>query len=226
MNMKKIILFLFICTAQLIGAQGTVAKSLGDFTTVKIFDRISVTLISSNENKIEISGNRSQEVETVNKNGDLKIRLPLTKLLKGEELTAKLYFKSIDGLEVSEGSSAVSEHTFKAVSFYISVKEGATVEIILNVDKVNIRANSGGIVNLSGAAKTQDIVVTSGGIVNAKDLKSTQATVSINAGGNVAVNASDLVDAKTRAGGTITVYGNPKQINKKATLGGTIKEAK
>lgn len=223
--MKKVILVAFAITTQFIYAQGTVTKNLGDFDKVKVFDRISVTLIHSNENKIEISGDRSQEVELVNKNGDLKIRMPLHKLLKGEELSAKLYFKSIDNIEASEGSSVSSDHTFKSISFDVNAKEGAQIDINLNVNKVNVRANSGGIVTLSGKAKTQDIVVTSGGIVNGKNLETTQTAVSVNAGGSADVNASDLVDAKTRAGGTVVIYGDPKQINKKTVLGGTIKEA-
>jgi hypothetical protein len=34
------------------------------------------------------------------------------------------------------------------------------------------------------------------------------------------------MDAKTRAGGTITIYGNPKQINQKSVAGGKIIQAK
>ena len=40
------------------------------------------------------------------------------------------------------------------------------------------------------------------------------------------VYATDLVDAKTRAGGEITIYGKPKQINEKKIAGGTIEQAK
>ena len=38
--------------------------------------------------------------------------------------------------------------------------------------------------------------------------------------------ATDLVDAKTRAGGEIIIYGKPKQINEKKIAGGTIEQAK
>ena len=40
------------------------------------------------------------------------------------------------------------------------------------------------------------------------------------------VYATDLVDAKTRAGGEIKIYGKPKQINEKKIAGGTIEQAK
>ena len=40
------------------------------------------------------------------------------------------------------------------------------------------------------------------------------------------VYASDLVNAKTRAGGEITIYGKPKQIIEKSVAGGSIEQAK
>ena len=53
---------------------------------------------------------------------------------------------------------------------------------------------------------------------------SEQTTISLNAGGNAAIFASEFVDAKVRAGGDIYIYGSPKQINQKTVLGGSIKE--
>ena len=50
--------------------------------------------------------------------------------------------------------------------------------------------------------------------------------MTVNAGGKASVNASDLVDAKTRAGGNIYIYGDPKVINQKNVAGGVIKKVK
>jgi hypothetical protein len=39
-----------------------VTKNLGEFDKISVFDRISVQLIPSNTNRIEIKGSRAQEV--------------------------------------------------------------------------------------------------------------------------------------------------------------------
>ena len=39
------------------------------------------------------------------------------------------------------------------------------------------------------------------------------------------VRASQLVEAKVRAGGIITIFGKPKQINQKTVLGGSINQS-
>ena len=223
--MKKIIFVAFLMLSQLNFAQEKITKNLGDFDQVKVFDRISLQLVPSNENKIEITGDRREDVEIVNKNGELKVRMKLKKLLK-EDITAILYYKNeIETIEASEGSYVSSEKTFKAIDFHVNAKEGAEIKISLEAQKLDVKATSGGIVKLKGNANSQDIVINSGGIVDAKDLETSQTTVAVNAGGEADVRASELVDAKTRAGGDITIYGSPKKINKKTFAGGNITES-
>ncbi|UOK43140.1 MULTISPECIES: head GIN domain-containing protein [Flavobacterium] len=224
--MKKLVFAVLLFAAQLGFSQTKITKTVGDFTTVKAFDKISVQLVESNETKVELSGDRSGDVELINKNGELKIRMAVDKLLKGEEVTAIVYFKKIDAVEASEGAYVSSPATFDSVDFMVSAKEGAEVKLTLDVKKANIKANSGGMVRLTGKAQNQDIVVTSGGIVKASALEGEQTVVAVNAGGEADVTASELVEAKTRAGGTITIYGNPRQINQKTVAGGTIQQHK
>lgn len=220
--MKKIVLVAFLMLSQMNFAQDK-SVSLGDFDEVKVFDRISLQMIQGTENKIEITGAKKDDVEIVNKNGELKIRMKFGKLLTGDDITAKLYFKNeIHEITASEGSYVSSEATFKAVAFEVSSKEGAEVKVNLDVQKLDAKTSSGGILKLNGSATNVVAISNSGGIVKAKDLKTTQTQITVNAGGEAEVNASELVEAKTRAGGNIHVYGSPKQVNKKNVIGGNI----
>ncbi|RAR49697.1 head GIN domain-containing protein [Flavobacterium lacus] len=220
--MKNIFILFLIATSPLFAQ--TVTKNPGDFTTVKVFDRISAQLIPSNESKVEIKGSRASEVEVVNSNGDLKIRMPFPKLLKGEEIEVTVYYKRLEGVEASEGSYVNSEKPIKAVGFTVNVKEGAEIKIVLDVQKANIKAASGGILKITGSTQNQDIVMTSGAVLKAKDFQSQQTTITLNAGGEADIFATDYVNAKVRAGGDIYIYGSPKQIDQKTVVGGSIKE--
>ncbi|KVV13473.1 head GIN domain-containing protein [Flavobacterium sp. TAB 87] len=220
--MKKILIGIAILFVQVSFAQ--VSKELGEFSEIKVFDQLSVQLIQSSTNKIDITGDRSDEVEVVNKNGQLKIRMPFPKLLSGNNMSIKLYYKRIERIDVNEGSIAHSKETFKQTAFEVSAQEGARVEVNLEVDKVKVTAVSGGIVNISGSATNQSASLGAGGILEAKNLLTSQTAVSVSAGGHAEVNASILVDAKVSAGGSIYIYGKPEQINKKTVLGGRIEE--
>jgi hypothetical protein len=90
------------------------------------------------------------------------------------------------------------------------------------VEKLDVRAVTGGIINLKGTARFQDITVNTGGIVNNRSLKTDFTKVKVQAGGEVEVYASKSIDALVKAGGDISVFGNPEQVKKKTFFGGRI----
>ena len=220
--MKKILFVVTILFYQINFAQ--ITKNLGDFDKVTSFDQIEVLLIKSSENRIILNGNGSDEVELINRNGELKIRMPLSKLMSGDNVSATVYFKNIDAVEANEGSRISSDAVFKVISFDIIAKEGSQIKLALDVDKITVKSSNGSNVNLRGKAKYQDAIINSGGELDAQELVTQQTSITANAGGEANINVKDLVDAKTRAGGSIIIYGKPKQINQKTVLGGTIKE--
>ena len=220
--MKKVLIIAFVFAIQFANAQ--VNRNLGDFDQVKVFDKITVKLIAANENKMVITGSRADEVEAVNKNGELKIRMPFPKLLSGDDIVVKLYFKKLESISVSEGSFVSSEADFKQTTLDLNAKSGGEIKLVLDLDKVNVKAFAGGIVSISGEATNQNVTITSGGILNAKNLHTSQTSISVSAGGQSEIHASTLVDAKVKAGGSIFIYGKPKQINKEVFIGGTILE--
>lgn len=218
--MKKL-LFILLLISSLTYAQ--TEKKVGDFNKVTAFDQITVELIASEENKVVLSGTNSDVVEVVNKNGELKLRMPLTNLLKGNQVNAKVYYTDLTAIEANEGSQISSDSSIKAIGFDIIAKEGSKIDINLEVSNLNVKITSGGIVKTAGTAKNQDVVISAGAIYEAKELTTEQTVISINAGGEATIFATELADAKARAGGDILIYGNPAQINKKTVAGGHIK---
>jgi hypothetical protein len=221
--MKKIVFSLLLISSM---AFGQIEKDPGDFNKVTSFDQIDVLLVPAKDNKVLIDGSRADGVELVNKNGELKIRMKLLEMLDGDNISVTVYYKDIDTVEANEGSRIACGDNIDATSFGIIAKEGSSVKLILTVDKLNVRVANGSNVTVSGNAKFQDILVNSGGKYEAEGLTTEQTTIACNAGGNANVFATDLVDAKVRAGGNITIYGKPKKINSKVVAGGNIREAK
>jgi hypothetical protein len=221
--MKKIIFFIGLIS-QFSFSQ--IEKEVGDFNKVTSFDKIDVLLIPSNENKVILIGDNAEDVELVNKNGELKIRMPFTKLLKGDEISATVYYTNLDAIEANEGSRIASEATFEGTSFEVIAKENSEIKIKVNVSKINIRGGAGSSITVDGEADYQDVLLNSGALLFANKLITKQTTITVNAGGDADVYATDLVDAKVRAGGLITIFGNPKQINQKTIAGGRIEQVK
>ncbi|MDR6760616.1 hypothetical protein J2Y38_000814 [Flavobacterium sp. 2755] len=222
--MKKLIIGAAILFVQM--SFGQVTKELGDFDTVKVYDKLNVKLVPSSENKVVIKGAREAELEAVNKNGVLKLRMPFPKLLSGNDLEVTLYYKHIELIDVNEGAEVISKDAIKATSFKVSAQEGGKINVDLDVDKLKVSSVSGGEITATGKADNLEASLGAGGYFLGSKLATSQTKVSVSAGGKADVNASTLVDAKVSAGGSIYIYGKPKQINQKTVFGGKIEEVK
>jgi hypothetical protein len=201
-----------------------VEKNVGTFTKITSFDQIDVLLVQSSENKIVINGNLATEVQTINKNGELKIRMPLDKTMQGDAISVTVYADNLTALEANEGSRITTSDTFSAHHFTIIVKEGAKIKVNLEVKKLSVKASSGGILNVAGIADNQTVTMNSGAVYHAQNFETNDTEISLNAGGEAEVFAKTYIKATVRAGGDILIYGNPKQIDKKIVITGTILE--
>lgn len=200
-------------------------NNIGDFNKITTFDQIELVLIPSNENKILLDGDLSEQVELINKNGELKIRLPLTQLLKGDNITATVYFKNLTALEANEGSRISCEKTVKSLNFDIIAKEGSEINLKLETTNLNVRCSQGSSISIDGNSVNQDITINSGAMYFGSTMLTKKTNVIVNAGGDADVYATEYVNAKVRAGGLITIFGKPKLIDQQTVAGGTIEEA-
>lgn len=218
--MKNIIVLLLICP--LFWAQSRV-EVLEPYSIVKVYDRINLILIESNEPKIELSGHYSEDVQLIQIGNELKIRLPLDKLLHGEDIEAVLYYQSIQELEVNEGSVAQANNTVKSKQFYLHAKEGSDVNLSIEAQSLETKLGSGAVVEITGKVQKHTAVINTGATLEAEKLSTQTTQITCNAGGEAEVMASEKVVAKTRAGGDIVIYGQPQKIDRKTVLGGSIK---
>lgn len=203
-------------------AQGDIEKNIGDFNEIKVYDLINVELFKSDENKVIISGDNKSDVELINKNGSLRIKMRLGQPFEGNKTVVKLYYKVIDVIDANEGSYVSSEDVFKQYTMELRAQEGALIKVDLDVTDIEVKAVTGGDIEVSGKAVRQDVSINTGGIFRGKYLKSESTYIAIRAAGEGYINASRLADIKIRAGGDVFIYGNPEKVNESRVLGGRI----
>lgn len=221
--MKIVVMIVSLFLSANMIAQQDIEKNIGDFDELKVYDLINVTLIKGNENKATVSGDHKSDVELVNRNGTLKIKMRLGEKFEGSKTDVTLYYKGIEVIDVNEGSYVSSEDTFQQHKMELRAQEGAIIKLMLDVSENKVKSVTGGEINVSGKAVRQDISINTGGIFNGKSLESESTYVTIRAAGEARINASKLADIKVRAGGDVYIYGNPEQVNESKVFGGRIK---
>lgn len=217
-NLILIIAFIISATAY---AQ-KVEKELGSFNQIKAYDGLSIKLIPSDSPRAVVTGEHAKNVVFVNKNGLLKIKLNLDKSFRGVETYISLYYSDLYLIDANEGAYVFSEETVKSLDLDLKTQEGAEIKLDVDTQRLNVRSISGGKIAVTGATDNQDITVTTGAHYKAKELISKQAQVSVSSGGDAKIHVKDIAKATVKTGGMIRIYGNPKMVDEKKILGGSI----
>jgi hypothetical protein len=129
----------------------------------------------------------------------------------------------VDVIDANEGAMVEVKGVIDQFEIDLKTQEGAEITADLKTTYANIRAVTGGIINATGSSDNQDISIYTGGVFNGEDFITKQTEVSINAGGEAYIYATDYVDVRIKAGGDVFIYGKPKQVDESRVLGGRIK---
>lgn len=220
--MRTLHIIFFVSVLNNLLAQDLQEKNIGEFHTLKVFDRIEVELIKSDVNKLFVNSEFDKKLDILNKNGILKIRTDFDKILSGQDVKILLYYKSINIIDVNEGGKVYSKDIIDQFEIELNTQEGGMLDLILDTKFSSIKSYTGGQINLSGKTKKANIIVNTGGKCNAKDLISQDSKTTVLTGGEIKINSFNSNISKITGGGNIYVYGNPKNIDKKTTFGGKI----
>lgn len=219
--MKKICavaLFLFGVSS----AFGQLSRELNGFKKLDVTDKINVIIVPSTVDKIVIEGELANQMELIQVENELRLKMTGSYIMQGSKVKATLYSTSLSSIVARKGAQVITSNgELKASSVYLSANEGAFIDIVIDAKDVVALVTTGGSIELEGKALKQDIDVALGGSYFAKDLLSEEAIAKVSAGGRIQVNVSKSIDAQTRAGGVIDVFGNPKD-RKQRKLAGKI----
>lgn len=220
----KIIYYILVCFFSIsLSAQEGKNNVVGKFKELKVYDRIEVELIKSDENRVVVSGNNKEDVVIVHKKDILKIRMTLEEAFDGAQTKVIIYYTNLEIIDSNEGAIVKSRDPIEQFELEIKAQEGGKVRLnVKTITFLDVKAISGGSIDVSGSAKHQSVDINTGGTYDGKDLVTEKTTVTIKAAGTAYIHATKEVIAKVRAGGSVYVYGNPEKLDENTILGGKI----
>jgi len=222
MNIKKLLILFLGFTAFAYAQDRT--QNLGDFNEIKIFNGLSVEIERSDNSKVDISGEKTDDVVVKNINGKLKLSLKFPEQFNADKVKIKIFYnQDIVTLDANEGSAIFSDETIDQVNLTVKTQEGAYISIPIDVKYLTIKAVTGASIKVTGKAVNQDVEVTTGGVYEAYDLINEYADITAASGGRAEVHVTNLLDAKVRFGGNVYYKGNPEKVNSKKVFGGKVK---
>ncbi|WP_291962206.1 head GIN domain-containing protein, partial [Maribacter sp.] len=204
-------------------AQHRATIPLEKYTELSVYDRISVTLVKGEENKIEISAADKKELSITENDGRLRLKMCSGESNLSTILSLTLFYTdALSVLDANKNSRIISTGLVIGTDLKIEAQDASTITLNIAYNNVSAKSTSGSEIKLSGTSNDQEIMINTGGKLLNKGLKTKNSTVIVLSGGSAEVYASESVIAKVKAGGAITVYGNPKTVDKDDTFGGKI----
>nr|WP_298923481.1 head GIN domain-containing protein [uncultured Allomuricauda sp.] len=223
MKIVKVLLLLFSFHA-LCAQEEKITQELEKFTEVKGFDGLSINLIKSDVNKAVVTGANTKKVAIVNNAGVLKLRMEIDKIFSGYRTFIDLYHtEELKVIDVNEDARISSEEAFIQGVLELKAQEGGELVINCQTEQLLIKAITGGEIAVTGFSDNQDVIINTGGIYDGKGFKTKYTTITVNAGGNAEIYATEYVKANVKAGGEVLVYGDPLKMDEKTVFGGKVK---
>ena len=213
---------MLFCTTLLV-AQNNAVIPLENFTELQVYDRISVTLVKGEDNKIEIPLEHKKDLSITENDARLRLKMCSGESVLNSTLSLKLYYtEALSIIDAKKNSRIISTGLVIGTDLAIEAQDASTITLNIAYNNVSAKSTSGSEIKLSGTSTNQEVMIKTGGKLFNKGLKTKNSTVIVLSGGSAEVYASEAVIAKVKAGGSITVYGNPKSVDKDDTFGGKI----
>ena len=189
------------------GVSATETRDVAEFNKISIVGSGDVNVTVGGEDGLTITGddNLLELIDCTVENGELTI----------------------------QPSEAISPKT--ALVFNISVAQLTSVELsgaaafdIQNVegDSLEVELNGSGNLDATGSVTNLDIEVNGAGNVDLQSLNAENVTIELNGASSGSVFANQSIDAEINGVGTLTIYGQPDDVQKELNGLGRIKVVK
>ena len=222
--MKNITLLSFIILIATITNTGfAFSENLEPFDEIILFGNVSALLVEGEQEAIEIRNDEDQlEVEVIGHSLKVKTK-NLIRYNKTPTVKIIITYKKVRTLKVRAGASAFSENPIKGDKLRLRFSSGASGEIIIDQNFLEVSVSEGGNLKLKGKTDWQEVKVSTGGTLSAYKLDCNKTVVKANTGGDVKLVAYESIDASANTGGSITYKGDPKKVREKDGFSGSVR---
>lgn len=194
-----------------------------NFNEIKVQQGIQVYITQGNstELKVEADENIIDILRTEVKNNKLNIYFDKN-VYKASSRKVYLTTSDISKIETSSGASVKTENTIETTILELDSSSGSAIKMYVNADEISSSSSSGATINIYGKSKEFSAMASSGSSIDADKLETINATAKVSSGANIDLNVSGKLIAKASSGGDIDYEGNPTEVNKDTSSGGSV----
>lgn len=198
-------------------------KTSQKFNKIKVSTGLDLYLTQGSKNKVTVEADENLHDIIITEVNDGVLKIYSEKnIWQAKARKVFVTVKDLEALTATSGSDVYAKETIKVNDIKISSTSGADIRINIDANTVETSSTSGSDINIYGTANNHISKATSGASISAYGLKSKNATVSVSSGADINIYASESINARASSGGDIDFKGQPKEVSKKSSSGGSI----
>ncbi len=230
LKISVIILLFFSTSCMLEGVKGNRNVIIQDRTITSDFDAISVShgievhLTMGNDIALSLEADENLHDLIITEVEDGELRIYSEKNIWSAK-SKKIYLTASEIIKIkaTSGSNVISENTISADELEIRTSSGADVRLMVDVSDLTCNTSSGSGASLKGATGSFNASSSSGSNIRAKELIAKSCNADVSSGANISVHVTNKLDANASSGGGIKYLGNPQNVQKNSSSGGSIR---
>lgn len=240
--MQKLVLLFFVLTNLVSFAQNdtiindanaTRRTLSAGFSAITVTDGIELYLTRGNEESIAISASDPRYLDrykTEVENGTLKIYYDNNGINwtgnNKRQLKAYVSYKTLERLNASGGAQVIFKSLLATSKMECTFTSGSKLYGEVNIDQLDIIANSGALMELTGKAGNLKIEVSSGAMFKGYELEADYCDAKASSAAGIQLNVNKELSVKANSGGGIRYKGNGIIRDMNVGSGGNIKKGK
>lgn len=129
---------------------------------------------------------------------------------------------STSSIKLSASSGADLSANVSCESVKISSSSGSDANVIVEAEDLEASSSSGSDVQIEGTANSADLSASSGADIEAKKLTVIDCDASASSAADISITVTGDLDASASSGADITYYGDPENVDRSVSSGGSI----
>ena len=194
-----------------------------NFDEIKVQQGIQLFITQDNTTKIKIEADENiiDLLITEVKDNELKIYFEKN-VNKAKSRNVYLTANEISKIRTSSGAMIKTENTLETNTLELDSSSGSSIKVTVNASEIISSSSSGSNIHVYGKTKSFSASASSGSSIDADKLETINTTAKVSSGANIDVNVSGKLVAKASSGGSIDYEGNPTEVNKDTSSGGSV----
>jgi hypothetical protein len=203
----------------------TETRNVNDFSAISVSQAIEVDIQQGTQTSVQVEAddNIMSYVETVNKGGELSIRLKNMTNIRNATVKVHITAPNVESFTTASSAKIKSIGLLSSSNqFEIDASSASKISLQMQAPSIKMESSSAAELNISGKTRDANVEASSGSSIDAQNLKAENVTASGSSGSTVKVFASVSIDASSSSGSNIIFIGGAPSVKKNESSGGSV----